>query len=168
MLITIGKVLKPWGVKGELKIMPLTDFPKRFQDLDRVSLVSPAGKEIICDIASVRYDANEIPFFCLKGYETPEKAKLFNGWFIKIPREQAVPLPEGRYYWFQLIGMDVFSEAGEKLGTITDIFETGSNDVYVVKRGRKEIYIPAIRDIIKQVDPAQNRMVIHLMDGLMQ
>jgi 16S rRNA processing protein RimM len=167
MLITIGKVLKPWGVKGEMKIEPLTDFPERFKELGRVSLVSPAGKEISCAVTAVRY-ANGVPFLTFPGYDTPEKAKTLNGWFIKIPREEVVPLPEGSYYWFELIGMEVFSEEGEKLGTITDVFETGSNDVYVMKRGRKEIYLPATREVIKQVDMATKKMVIHLIDGLME
>jgi len=167
MLITIGKVLKPFGVKGEMKIEPLTDFPSRFKELGRVFLVSPAGKELTCTVLATRY-ANNVPFLTFSGYDTPEKAKALNGWFVKVPREEVVPLREGSYYWFELIGMDVFSEEGEKLGTITDIFETGSNDVYVVKRGKKEIYLPATREVIKQVDVATKKMVIHLMNGLME
>ena len=167
MLITIGKVLKPWGVKGEMKIEPQTDFPERFKKLDRVVLVSPAGKEMTERVTAVRYVNNE-PFVTLSGYDSPEKAKALNGWFIKIPQEQTVVLPEGSYYWFELIGMDVFSEEGEKLGTISDIFETGSNDVYVVKRGRKEVYIPATREVIRQVDKEAKRMVIRLIDGLLE
>ncbi len=167
MLITIGKVLKPFGLKGEVKIEPLTDFPERFKGLGRVSLVSPAGKEVAGAVTAVRY-ANGVPFLTFAGYDSPEKAKTLNGWFIKIPREEAVPLSEGSYYWFELIGMEVFSEAGDKLGTITDIFETGSNDVYVVKQGKKEIYIPATLEVVKQIDVAAKKMVIHLMDGLLE
>jgi 16S rRNA processing protein RimM len=167
MLITIGKVLKPFGVKGEVKIEPLTDFPARFKTLGRVFLVSPADKELAGSVTSVRY-ANGVPFLTFSGYDTPEKAKMLSGWFVKIPREEAVPLQEGSYYWFDLIGMEVFSEEGEKLGAITDIFETGSNDVYVMKRGRKEIYLPATREVIKSVDVAAKKMVIHLVDGLLE
>jgi 16S rRNA processing protein RimM len=167
MLITIGKVVKPWGVKGELKVEPLTDFLDRFKDLSRVFLVSPAGREIAYDVISVRY-ANNVPFLLLAGYNTPEKARILNGWFIKIPREEAVPLSEGSYYWFDIYGMEVFSEQGKKLGKITDIFKTGSNDVYVMTNGNKEIYIPATREVIKQVDKVAKKMVIHLMDGLME
>jgi 16S rRNA processing protein RimM len=168
MLITIGKLIKPFGVKGEMKIEPMTDFPERFKKLKRVFLVSPQGKEIECSIRSVRYDAGGSLFLLFSGYDSPEKAKELNGWLIKLPREEAVPLPEGSYYWFELIGMEVVSENGEKLGTIVDVFETGSNDVYVMKQGRKETYIPAIKDVVKQVDRINKRMVIHLMDGLME
>ena len=167
MLITIGKAVKPFGVKGEMKIEPLTDFPERFKGLRRVYLVSPAGKEISCEVRSVRY-AGKVPYLLFSGFDSPEKAKALNGWFLKVPEEETVPLPEGSYYWFELIGMEVLAESGEKLGTIVDVFETGSNDVYVMKRGRKEVYIPATQEIVKQVDRKTKRMVIHLMDGLME
>jgi 16S rRNA processing protein RimM len=167
MLITIGKVVKPFGVKGEMKIEPMTDFPERFKTLRRVYLVSPAGKEIVCEVRSVRY-AGGGPLLLFEGYDAPEKAKELNGWFLKVPAEEAVPLPEGSYYWFELMGMEVVSESGDRLGSIVDIIETGSNDVYVVRRGRKEVYVPATREIIRQVDRKAKRMVIHLMDGLME
>jgi len=167
MLITIGKAVKPFGVKGEMKIEPMTDFPERFKDLDRVVLVSPAGSEVACNIRSVRY-AGGGPYLHFEGYDSPEKAKALNGWFIKVPEEDAVPLPEGSYYWFELIGMEVFSEGGEKLGKIVDVFETGSNDVYVMKQGKKETYIPATLEVVKQIDRQTKRMVIHLIDGLME
>ena len=90
-----------------------------------------------------------------------------NGWLIKIPENEVVPLPEGTYYWFELIGMEVFSEDGEKLGSITEVFETGSNDVYVMKAGKREVYLPATKEVIRQVDRKAKRMVIHVMDGLL-
>jgi 16S rRNA processing protein RimM len=167
MLITIGKAIKPFGVKGEMKVKVLTDFPERFKGLRRAYLVSPAGKELASEIESVRY-AGGVPFLLFGGYDTPEKAKTLNGWLIKVPEEEAVPLPEGSYYWFELIGMEVVSESGEKLGTIVEVFETGSNDVYVMKRGKKEVYIPATKEVIRQVDRKAKRMVVRLMDGLME
>lgn len=166
MLITIGKAVKPFGVKGEIKIEPMTDFPERFKDLRRVYLVSPAGRELVCEVRSLRY-AGGVPFLLFSGYDSPEKAKMLNGWFLKVPEEEAVPLPEGSFYWFELVGMEVVSEGGETLGTITEVFETGSNDVYVMKQGRKEIYLPATKEIVKHIDRKAKRMVIHLVDGLM-
>jgi 16S rRNA processing protein RimM len=167
MLITIGKAVKPFGVKGEMKIEPLTDFPGRFKGLSRVYLVSPAGKEITCPVNAVRY-AGESILLKFSGYDSPEQAKALNGCLIKVPEEEVAPLPEGSYYWFELIGMEVVSESGETLGTISDIFETGSNDVYVLKRGRKELYIPATKEIIKQVDRTTKRITIHIIDGLLE
>ena len=150
-----------------MKIEPMTDFPDRFKKLGKVVLVSPSGRELAAEVRSARTDAGGSLYLLLSGYESPEKAKALNGWFIKVPQEQAVPLPKGSFYHFELIGMEVVSESGEKLGTITDIFETGSNDVYVMKQGRKEIFIPATKEIIKQVDRTRKRMVIHVMDGLL-
>jgi len=168
MLITIGRIIKPFGVQGEMKIEPMTDFPDRFRKLGRVVLVSPSGRELAAEVRSARTDGLGSIYLLLAGYESPEKAKALNGWFIKVPQEEAVPLPEGSFYHFELIGMEVVSESGEKLGTITDIFATGSNDVYVMKLGRKETYIPATKEIIKQVDRKRKRMVIHVMDGLLE
>ena len=167
MLITIGKVLKPFGVKGEMKIKPLTDFPERFRKLGRVFLVASSGEEMACSVSAVRY-LDGTPVLLFEGFDSPEKARSLNGRLVKIPEGEAEPLPDGSYYWFELIGMDVYSEAGDKLGTITDIFETGSNDVYVMKQGRKEIYLPATKEVVKQVDRTAKRMVIHLMDGLLE
>ncbi|MDH4164178.1 MAG: ribosome maturation factor RimM [Nitrospirota bacterium] len=166
MLITIGKVLKPHGVKGEIKIEPLTDHPDRFLKLRRVFLVSSRGEQKECRVKAVRY-MNGDPLLLLEGYSAPETAKAFNGWLVQVPEEEAVPLPEGHYYWFELIGMEVVNEAGEKLGTITDIFETGSNDVYVMKAGTREIYLPATKEVVRQVDRKARRMVIHVLEGLL-
>ena len=166
MLITIGKVQKTHGVKGEIKIQPLTDHPERFSELRRVHLTSSRGESMECAVRSVRY-MNGTPVLLLKGYDDPERARELNGWLVQVPQEETVPLPEGQYYWFELIGMEVFTESGEKLGTIVDIFETGSNDVYVMKAGKKEVYLPATKEIIRQIDRAAKRMVIHVMEGLL-
>lgn len=167
MLITIGKVLKPHGVKGEIKIEPHTDHPDRFRKLKRIFLVSTRGEQKECRVKAVRY-LDQDPLLLLEGYDAPETAKVFNGWLVQVPEEEAIPLPEGSYYWFELIGMEVWSESGEKLGTITDIFQTGSNDVYVMKAGRREIYLPATKEVIRQVDRKTKRMIIHVLEGLLE
>ena len=166
MLITIGRVLKPYGVKGELKIEPITDHPDRFLKLRRVFLVSARGEQKECRVKAVRYMGGD-PLMLLEGYTAPETAKAFNGWLVQLPEEEAMPLPEGHYYWFELLGMEVWSESGEKLGEIIDIFETGSNDVYVMKSGKREIYLPATKEVILQVDRKAKRMVIHVLEGLL-
>lgn len=167
MLIIIGRVVKPWGVRGELKIEPITDFPERFKRLQRVFLASASGESREFRVKSVRYRAG-IPYLTFEGYETPEKARALAGRLIQIPEEEAMPLPEGSYYWFELIGMDVFTEDGERLGRVADIFCTGSNDVYVVRHGRREYYIPATQEIIRVIDRARKRMIIHVIDGLLE
>jgi len=166
MLITIGRVAKPHGVKGEVKVVPLTDHPGRFEKLQRVFLVSPAGTQKECAVRSVRYLA-DAPLLLLAGYDSPEKARELNGWLVQLPEEEAISLPEGQYYWFELIGMDVESESGEKLGKIVDIFATGSNDVYVMQSGKREVYLPATKEVIRQVDRKTRRMVVRVLEGLL-
>lgn len=167
MLITIGRAQKTHGVKGEIRIEPLTDHRERFSGLRRVFMTSSRGESRECKVRSVRYMGSS-PLLQLEGYESLEKARALNGWLVQVPEEEAVPLPDGQFYWFELIGMEVVTEAGERLGRIVDIFETGSNDVYVVKAGRKEVYLPATKEVIRQVDRAAKRMVIHVMDGLLE
>jgi 16S rRNA processing protein RimM len=166
MLISIGRVLKPHGVKGEIRIEPLTDHPGRFRGLRRVYLTSPRGETKECIIRSVR-TVDDSPLLLLEGYDSPERSRGLNGWLVQVPEEEAIPLPEGQYYRFELIGMEVESEAGEMLGRIIDIFPTGSNDVYVMKAGRREVYLPATKEVIRQVDRKAKRMVIHVVDGLL-
>ena len=108
MLITIGKVLKPHGVKGMVKVEPITDFPGRFNDLQSVFLVSPKGQETACRVMSAHLHGNS-PVLLLEGYDSPEKARAINGWYLKVRREDTVPLPEGQYYGFELIGMTVLA-----------------------------------------------------------
>jgi 16S rRNA processing protein RimM len=167
MLIAIGTVLKPHGVRGELKVGPLTDDPSRFLGLRRVFLTSPAGAQRECVVAAVRL-MNGAPLLMLAGVDTPERARELNGWLVQVPEEEAVPLPEGQYHWFEIIGMEVESEAGDRLGTITDIFPTGSNDVYVMQTGDREVYLPATKQVIRQIDRKAKRMVIHVLDGLLE
>jgi 16S rRNA processing protein RimM len=167
MLITIGRIVKPHGVKGEVKIEPLTDHAGRFRELRRVFLTSPAGKPQERAVRSVRYQG-VAPLLLLAGCDGPEAARALNGWLVQIPEEDALPLPEGQYYWFELIGMEVLSEAGERLGVIVNIFPTGSNDVYVMQAGGKEVYLPATKEVVRQVDRKAKRMVIRVLDGLLE
>jgi 16S rRNA processing protein RimM len=166
MLITIGRVQKPHGVKGEVKIEPLTDHAGRFRGLHRVFLTSGKGKQQELAVRSVRY-LGDAPLLLLAGYDGPEAAQELNGWLVQIPEEEALPLPEGQYYWFELIGMEVLSEAGDRLGRIVDVFPTGSNDVYVVQAEGREFYLPATKEVVRQVDRKAKRMVIHVLDGLL-
>lgn len=166
MLISVGRVIKPRGVRGEVKVESLTDFPERFEKLDRVYLTWPSGRVLECRVGSVRY-IKGIPYLVFESYETPEKARQLCGSLIQIPEQEAMPIPDGSFYWFELIGMEVFTEDERRLGVIDEILRTGGNDVYVVKNGRKEYYIPATEEVIRQVDKARRRMVIHVIEGML-
>lgn len=165
-LITIGKIVKVWGIKGEVKVFPLTHNPERFKKLHSVFIVSPKGEEYEKRIRRVRFERGGI-ILSLEGFDTPEESAGLLNHLIKIPEKDLVPLPQGEYYIFQLIGLRVSTEEGKVIGILTDVFSTGSNDVYVVKRGEKEYLIPAIKDVIKEIDIKGKRMVIHPIEGLL-
>ncbi|MCT4687398.1 ribosome maturation factor RimM [Vallitalea sp.] len=161
----IGKIVNTHGIRGEVKIIPLTDEPKRFELLEYVYIDNNRTIEKYT-INSIRYFKNMIiiKFDELKDMTSAEKLKQS---IIKIPRELALPLEDDEYYVQDLIGIDVSTDAGRDLGTIKDIIFTGSNDVYVIETDdKKEILIPAIKQCIKQVDMKNKTMIVLLLEGL--
>ncbi|HEY82858.1 MAG TPA: 16S rRNA processing protein RimM [Dehalococcoidia bacterium] len=159
--ITIGRILAPWGVKGKLKVKVETDFPQRFV----------SGAEIYLDhepqvIESAEWHSGKL-IIKLRSVDSIEDAQKLRGKLIEIPFSQLQPLPEGHYYYFQLIGLEVWTTGGELLGKISEILTTGSNDIYVVSNARGEILIPAIEDVVKSVDLDKQNMVIEPIDGLL-
>lgn len=164
-LISIGKILKVWGIRGEVKILPLTDNPQRYRSLKQVIAVTPNGSESILQVSNVKFKGKYV-MLSFKGYDTPEKSFPLVGSLITITEEELEDLPEGRYYIFQLIGADVFSVEGRFIGKLTDVITTGSNDVYVIEDKRKEILIPAIKDVVKKIDIKNRVIVIQLIDEL--
>jgi len=101
------------------------------------------------------------------GYETPEACAGLREQTLYIPIEDAKPLPEGELYVYQLIGLEVWTDEGERLGRVTDLWETGSNDVYVVDREGQVILLPAIKEVVRAIDIERGRMTVHLMEGLL-
>jgi 16S rRNA processing protein RimM len=161
-LITIGKIVAPHGVRGDIRIFPLTDFPDRFHDLKEV-VVEDAGE---LKIESARPHKK---FILLKfsGIDTMDDAKRLSGKLIKVRREDAVKLPEGQYFIFDIIGLSVFTEDGEQLGVITDVLQPGSNDVYVVEQPDKsELLIPAIKEVVMKIDIVSKQMVVKLQEEM--
>ncbi len=161
--LTIGRVLKPWGVRGELKIEIMTDFPERFASLKTVYLGEDA-KAFPVERARLMHKAALLK---LKGVDTELAAARLREQFVQVPTDQAVPLPEGKYYLYQLIGLRVKTMQGEDLGEVVDILETGANDVYVVRQGEREVLIPAIEPVVKKVDLANGELIIEPMEGLL-
>ena len=103
----------------------------------------------------------------LKGIETPEQAETLRNCYIKMDRKNAKKLPEGTYYIADLIGLDVYSDDGKLLGKLDDIFNTGSNDIYVVKDELgKQILLPAISDVVKDINLEEKKIIVHILNGL--
>ncbi len=163
-MVVVGKILSSWGVRGEAKVLPLTYSNDRFDELEQV-YISEAGGYRTLTIENYRVAGRYI-IIKFREVSTREDVKKIQGRELLIREEQSPPLPEGVYYHYQIIGLDVFTEEGECIGRITNIIETGSNDVYVVE-GEKEILIPAIDEVIKEIDVNGKKMIIHLIEGLL-
>jgi 16S rRNA processing protein RimM len=161
--LTIGRVLKPWGFHGELKIEIMTDFPERFASLQTVYLGEDA-KPFPVERARLSAKAARLK---LKGIDTEQAAARLRNQLVQIPTDEAAPLPEGKYYFYQLIGLRVKTMQGQDLGEVVDILETGANNVYVVKNGEREVLIPAIEPVVKKVDLANGEMLVEPMEGLL-
>ncbi|TYP59958.1 ribosome maturation factor RimM [Thermosediminibacter litoriperuensis] len=165
--ITVGRVLAPWGVRGQVKVEPLTDDVARFRKLKSV-LVEEDGALKSYGVNSVVFLKKDFVVLELQGIDAVESAERFRGRYLMVHRKDAVKLPEGHYFICDIIGMEVYKEEdGELLGRVQDVLKTGANDVYVVglKDGR-ELLLPAIRDVVKEIDLENNKMVVKLMEGM--
>ena len=163
--LEIGQIVNTFWIKGMVKVKPFTDDNKRFDRLEKVYI---KNKEKLKEyqIEEVKYHKDMI-LIKFRGIENPEQANLLRNSYLMIDREEEKPLEEGTYYIVDMIGMDVYTDEGEKLGDIEDIFNTGSNDIYVVKNELgKQILLPAISDVVKNIDMENKKMVVHLISGL--
>ena len=162
-MFTIGKIVNTHGVKGEVRVMPSTDDIKRFEKLKEVVIQSRT--ETIKEIEAVRYHKNFV-LLKFKGIDNMNDAELLKNSTLKINRKDALPLKEDEYYQCDLYGLKVVTDEGRDLGELVDILVTGSNDVYVVRNHEKEILIPAIKQCILNVNIAEGKMLVHLLEGL--
>lgn len=159
--ITIGKILAPWGTKGKLKVEVTTDFPERF---DKFSKVYINRQPVTIDNTEWQKGKVVIQLSTVNSIKDAEKLR---GQLIEIHYNQLQYLPEGQYYYFQLIGLEVQTTQGEVLGNITDILTASSNDNYVVIGAKGEILIPAVEDVVKSVDLNKGCLVIEPIEGLL-
>jgi 16S rRNA processing protein RimM len=162
IFLTIGRILAPWGIKGEVKVQVLTDFLDSFAAQNQVYL---HGGPLTIE-HSRRHDKHLI--IKLATIDDRGAAERLGGCDVEIPLSQAHTLPEGEYYPLQLIGLEVQTEAGEPLGEVIDIWLRESNDIYVVRGSRGEILVPAIEDVVKSIDLENGIMVIEVMNGLLE
>jgi 16S rRNA processing protein RimM len=164
-LLQVGVITSTHGVRGEVKVFPTTDDAARFKELKQV-VVDDGRQQQELEIASVKFFKNMV-ILKFKGIDNINDVEKYRRARLLVTRENAVPLAENEYYIADLIGLLAKSDEGEELGTITDVLQTGANDVYVITTPeKKEILVPAIRDCILQVDIEKQEMRIHLLPGL--
>ncbi len=163
--LEIGQIVNTFGIKGMVKIKPFTDDINRFDDLEKIYIEKNNTKKEY-EIEEVKYHKGMV-LMKLKGVNTPEEAEHLRNYYLKVKREDEPELEEGTYYIVDLIGLDVYSDDGKLLGKLDDIFNTGSNDIYVVKDELgKQILLPAISDVVKDINLEEKKIIVHILNGL--
>lgn len=163
--LEIGQIVNTFGIKGEVKVTPFTDDINRFDDLKKVYVKTKKDSKLY-KVENARYHKNMV-LLKLEGINNPEEAELLRNAFLEVDREDAVPLKEGTYFIADLIGLDVYTDEGKLLGKVDDIYNTGANDIYVVKDELgKQVLLPGIKDVIKEVNLESEKIVVHLIPGL--
>jgi 16S rRNA processing protein RimM len=160
--LVVGRIVAPWGVRGEVKVTLETGFPERFKLLKRVYLGEEATSFVL--EGSRLHKGNAL--LKLEGFDDRDAAEKLRGQLVQIPIEEAMPLGEDEYYVYQIVGLDVWTTEGEHLGRVSEVLFTGANDVYVVHGEKGEILIPAVEGVVLEVDLAGGRLTVELMEGL--
>jgi 16S rRNA processing protein RimM len=152
--VAVGRIGAPWGVHGDVKVLPLTDFPERFQP--GASLWVRGRRH---EVRRSRWTGGLV-YLGLSDIDSRDAAGELRGALLEVPEGDLTPLPEGQYYRFQIIGLEVYTPEGSSLGRVAEVLPTGSNDVYVIRGGPRELLIPAIEDVVKEVDLKGGRLVV--------
>jgi 16S rRNA processing protein RimM len=163
--LEVGQIVNTFGIKGFVKIYPYVDDIQRFDNLTKV-YIKMKKQETELEIEEVKYQKNMV-LVKFKGIETVEQAEKLRNAYVEIDRKDAISLEEGQYFIADLLGLEVYLDTGEMLGILDDIFNTGSNDIYVVKNELgKQFLLPYIDDVIKNIDLENKRIIVHLIQGL--
>ena len=161
--LEIGQIVNTFGIKGFVKVNPWVNDITRFDDLKKVYIKIRKEQR---EIEEVKYHKNQV-LLKFKGIYTVEMANTYRNAILEIDRKDAIPLKKGQYFIADLLESEVYSDEGEKLGILDDIYNTGSNDIYVVKNELgKSILLPGIPDVIKEVDVENKKIIVHLLKGL--
>ncbi|MBI2862946.1 MAG: 16S rRNA processing protein RimM [Chloroflexi bacterium] len=159
--MTIGEVVGSWGIRGEIKVSIITQFPDRFAYLASVYL-----DELPFEVESSRFHKRMV-LLKLKGIDSIEGAEKLRGRLVEVPLSEAVPLAEEHYYHYQIIGLDVWTRDGRLIGKIGEILTQPANDVYVVRSEGREFLIPAVEDIVLEIDLNRGRITVEPLPGLL-
>ena len=166
-LVTIGKIGRPFGVRGEVKVRSLSDVPGRLDHLKQVQVLEPTGETVDRTVTHVRR-AGSAYIMGLAGVKTPEEAGALRGGLIQVPRHPTATLPADVYFECDLIGMTVENERGDEVGVLETILEIPDNHVFVVRKGTEEVLIPAAKSFVTSVDLAHRRMLVRGIDDLVE
>ena len=161
----VGQIVNTFGVRGFLKVRPFTDDVERFEEIKKVYICKKEKLEEV-EIEEVKYHKDMV-LLKVKGIDDMNEAEKVKGLYLKIDRKNAKKLPKDTYFIADLLGLEVYSDEGKLLGKVEDIFQTGANDVYVVKDEMgKQLLLPGIPDVIKEIDLEKEKIIVHLLKGL--
>jgi len=167
-LVAVGEVLRPWGLAGEVRVKPLTDRPEeRFRHLRECVLWEPAAdRREDCRITSCRFDGDEL-FVRMEGVTSPEAAKRFAGRLLAVAREDALPAPEGSFYPWEMAGAVVETLDGRRVGEFVGVDDSSAQPLWIVAGNGREHLVPAVAEIVVDVNVAERRIVIDPPEGLL-
>jgi 16S rRNA processing protein RimM len=160
--LVIGQVGKAHGVHGEVRVIPHTDIPERFTWLETV-YIGDNPQPVVVEKARLH---KEFVLLKLAGYESREQIERLRGQWLQVPAEDAIPLEEGEYFLYQLIGLQVFQDTGHLLGELVDVIETQANNVFVVQTESQQLLLPDTEEVVLAIDFENGRMTVHLLPGL--
>lgn len=161
----VGQIVNTFGIKGDVKVKPFTDDVERFEELKKVYICKKEKLEEV-EIEQVKYHKDMV-LLKLKGIDNMNEAEKLKGLYLKIDRKNAKKLPKDTYFIADLLGLEVYSDENEYLGKVDDIFPTGANDVYVVKdENGKQLLLPGTSEVIKEIDLEKEKIIVHLLKGL--
>ena len=161
--LAVARVVGAHGVRGEIRCEVLTDFPERLKKTPRL-YAGDSHTPLVVERARLHGPGAILK---IEGVDSRDDAQRLRGQTLSVPEAEAVRLSEGAYFWHQIIGLRVRTIDGQELGTVTEILQTGSNDVYVVRDGPREVLVPAIRDVVKAIDLSAGEITIELLEGLL-
>jgi 16S rRNA processing protein RimM len=166
-LYTVGIIANTHGIRGELKIVPQTDFPERFDKGSALVIVDPQNKQTPVTIQTARLHKNTY-IVKFDNFNNINEVEKYKGSLLKVEEKYLEDLGEDEYYYHEIKGCTVVTDEGEELGTITEILSPGANDVWVVNRPKgKQVLLPVIDDVVLSVDVTNKIVKIHLMEGLL-
>ncbi len=165
--LIIGRVLRPHGVRGEVRASVLTELPERFEWLEQVYLAQTpdARQPRRVAVEGVRYHQDHV-LLKLAGIDTRDDAETLRTQWLLVPESEGIPLEEGEFYLYRLDNLAVITDTGEYLGRIVEILETKAHDVFVVKGDGGELLLPDTDEVVKSIDLDAGQMIVHLLSGL--
>jgi len=163
----VGRITRPHGVRGTLRIAPMTDHPERFRQLKQIWLSHSETERTPFSITRVQMQPDAV-LVTLAGIDDRDAAEQWRAAWVEIPGTEVLPLPEGKHYLFEIIGVQVVTEDGVALGQVVDILRNPAHDVYVVRGEEREYLIPAVPEFIRQIDSETGLMIVHVVDGLLE